>query len=106
MTFGPDYEHERLMKYARELGVSDDPVAMAYWKPLIERVMRVADSEIVNTLSEHASAHNRHLESTRRELQRMEECGRKAVLDHNCSFFSECVAEHRMPAEEESTSSS
>lgn len=95
MTFGPDFEHERLLKYARALGVADDPVTMSLWKPLIERAIMIADEEIVSTLSEHASAHNHHLELSRREVTRLESRGRRAVLDHNCSFFNESATEHR-----------
>lgn len=96
MTLGPDYEHERLLKYARALGVAIDPVSMSHWKPLIERVIMVADGEVVQTLSAHATAHNHHLELSRRELQRLEDRAHRAVLDHNCSFFRDDVAaEHR-----------
>lgn len=95
MTLGPDFERERFMKYARALGVADDPVSLARWKCTIEQVMMVADAEVVATLSEHATAHNHHLELTRRHVQQLEDRGRQAVLDHNCSFFAGEEAEHR-----------
>ena len=94
-TLGPQ-EQDRLLKYAHALGVCvDDLAAMASWKPLIENVMREADKEVVQTLAEHATAHNHHLELTRRENERLNESAKKAVLDHNCSFFRAEEVEHR-----------
>ena len=86
---GPEFEHERLLKYARAFGVSEDPVSLAFWRPLLERLIRVADGEIIESLSDHATTHNVHLESMRREVERMEENARRAVLDHDCKFFTD-----------------
>lgn len=86
---GSDYEHERLLKYARALGVSEDPITLSIWRPVVERLIRVADGEIVETLSEHATAHNVHLEGTRREILRLEESARRAVQDHQCPYFTD-----------------
>ena len=92
---GPEFEHERLLKYARAFGVAEDPVALAFWRPVLERVIRVADGEIIESLSDHATTHNVHLEGMRREVERLEENARRAVLDHDCKFFMD--AQDRSP---------
>lgn len=67
-----DYQNQRFLTYAQALGISNDPIALSFWAPIVNKIIRLADSEIVKHLSDHAESHNYLMEQNRHELVRLE----------------------------------